>query len=84
MKKIAIIGSGSWGVALAIHLTNMGHEVKMWSYNEDEAKKINEEKKCVFLPNVILPENIECFTEFEPVINGADLILHVTPSKATR
>lgn len=84
MKNIAIIGSGSWGVALAIHLANMGHEIKMWSYNVDEARKINEERRCVFLPNVVIPKNIECLTDFEPVIKGADLILHVTPSKATR
>ena len=32
MKKIAIIGSGSWGVALAIHLASIGHKVKIWSY----------------------------------------------------
>lgn len=84
MKKIAIIGSGSWGVALGIHAANMGHKVKMWSFNKEEARMINEERKCRFLPNVIIPENIECSIEFEEVINDADIILHVTPSKFTR
>ena len=32
MKNIAIIGSGSWGVALAIHLAKNGHTIKIWSY----------------------------------------------------
>ena len=32
MNNIAIIGSGSWGVALATHLANMGHNVKIWSF----------------------------------------------------
>ena len=41
MKKIAIIGSGSWGVALAIHLAKMGHLVKIWSGMEEEANLIN-------------------------------------------
>ena len=45
MKKIAIIGSGSWGVALAIHLANIGNKVKIWSYEEEEKRLINEEKK---------------------------------------
>ena len=36
MKKVAIIGSGSWGAALGIYLGNHGHEVRMWSYDEDE------------------------------------------------
>ena len=84
MKNIAIIGSGSWGVALATHLANMGHSVKIWSFLEEERDLINNEKKCKFLPNLTLPEGIICSTDFKEVIEGADFILHVTPSKFTR
>lgn len=84
MKKIAIIGSGSWGVALGIHLANLGNEVKIWSFMQEEADLINNERKCKFLPNVILPESIKCTTSYEEAINGSDFILHVTPSKFTR
>ena len=84
MKNIAIIGSGSWGVALAIHLANKGHNIKIWSFSESEAKMINEEKKCKFLPMATIPENIKCSTSFKDVIEGTDFILHVTPSKFTR
>ena len=84
MKQIAIIGSGSWGVALAIHLAKKGNKVKIWSFSEEEANLINNEKKCKFLPNVVIPENIECQNSYEGVIKGADVILHVTPSKFTR
>ena len=42
-KKICIIGSGSWGAALAIHAAKMGHEVKLWSFSEDEKDLINNE-----------------------------------------
>jgi glycerol-3-phosphate dehydrogenase (NAD(P)+) len=84
MKKIAVIGSGSWGVALAIHLASMGNDVKIWSYEEEEKRLINEEKKCMFLPNVTIPDNITCSTNFEEVIKDSEFILHVTPSKFTR
>lgn len=84
MNNIAIIGSGSWGVALATHLANMGHSVKIWSFLEEERDLINNEKKCKFLPNLTLPEGIICSTDFKEVIEGADFILHVTPSKFTR
>lgn len=84
MKKIAIIGSGSWGVALAIHLASIGNAVKIWSYEEEEKRLINEEKKCMFLPNVTIPDNITCSTNFEEVIKDSEFILHVTPSKFTR
>ena len=84
MKKIAVIVSGSWGVALAIHLASMGNDVKIWSYEEEEKRLINEEKKCMFLPNVTIPNNITCSTNFEEVIKDSEFILHVTPSKFTR
>ena len=84
MKQIAIIGSGSWGVALAIHLAKNGNRVKIWSFSEGEADLLNNEKKCKFLPNAVIPDNIECRNSFEDVIKGADIILHVTPSKFTR
>lgn len=84
MKNIAIIGSGSWGVALAMYLANNGNNVKIWSFDQSEADLINKEKKCKFLPNIIIPNNIMCSLNYEEVIVGADLILHVTPSKFTR
>ena len=84
MKNIAIIGSGTWGVALAIHLAKLGNKVKIWSFSEEERDIINNEKRCKFLPNVVLPEGIECSTSYEEVINGSDFIIHVTPSKFTR
>ena len=84
MKKIAIIGSGSWGVALAIHLASLKNEIKIWSFSEEEAKIINEEKKCKFLPMAVIPENVKCYTNFEETLKDVDFILHVTPSKFTR
>jgi len=84
MKNIAIIGSGSWGVALSIHLAKQGHNVKIWSFSQEECDMINNEKKCKFLPKVELPEGIKCTTSHEEAIEGTDFIIHVTPSKFTR
>lgn len=84
MKNIAIIGSGSWGVALAIHLANMGHNVKIWSFAKEEADLINNEKKCMFLPKATIPNNIKCSLDFKEVIEDSEIVLVVTPSKFTR
>lgn len=84
MKKITIIGSGSWGVALAIHLAKLGHKIKIWSFSKEEADLINNEKKCKFLPKVTLPEGITCYLDYKEAIEGSEIILHVTPSKFTR
>lgn len=84
MNNIAIIGSGSWGVALAIYLAKQGKKVKIWSFAKEEADLINNEKKCKFLPNITLPEGIECTLSYEETIKNSEIILHVTPSKFTR
>lgn len=84
MKNIAIIGSGSWGVALGIHLANLGNNVKIWSFLEEERDLINNDKKCKFLPNAVIPDGLKCSTSYQEVIDGSDFILHVTPSKFTR
>ena len=84
MKKISIIGSGSWGSALAIHAANLGNEVKLWSFSEEEKDLINNEHKCKFLPKAVMPENVKCTTDIKEAVEGSDMILHVTPSKFTR
>lgn len=82
--KISIIGSGSWGTALAIHLGTIGHNIKIWSFTEEERDKINNEHKCLLLPNVEVPENVYCTTSLEEAVEDTEIILHVTPSKFTR
>ena len=84
MKNIDIIGSGSWGVALATHLAKLGNKVKIWSFSEEERDIINNEKACKFLPGLKLPDNIYCSNDYKEVIEGSDFIIHVTPSKFTR
>ncbi len=84
MKNISIIGSGSWGCALAIHLGNLGHNVKIWSFSEEEKNIINNERTCKFLKDSVIPENVKCTTSFKEAIENSDMILHITPSKFTR
>ena len=84
MKNIAIIGSGSWGVALGIHMAKLGHNIKIWSFLEEEANLINNEHKCKFLPEITIPNNIVATQNFEECLKDADYVFHVTPSKAVR
>ena len=84
MKNIAVLGSGGWGVALSLILHKNGHNVKIWSYSEEEKNLINNEKKCKFLPDAVIPEGITCYNDYETTIKDAEVILIVTPSSAIR
>ena len=83
-KTIAIIGSGSWGVALGNHLGEAGNKVKIWSFAEEERDIINNKHTCMFIPNIRINENVYCSCDIKEVVQGSDFIIHVTPSKFTR
>ena len=83
-KTIAIIGSGSWGVALGNHLGETGNKVKIWSFAEEERDIINNKHTCMFIPNIRINENVYCSCDIKEVVQGSDFIIHVTPSKFTR
>ena len=55
-KRIAVIGSGSWGLALGNHLAEIGNDVKVWSFTEEEKKLINTEHQCKFIPEMTLDD----------------------------
>lgn len=84
MKNIAIIGSGSFGCALANHLANKENKVKIWSFKEEEADIINNEHRCMFLDGSKLNKSIKCYTSYEDAIKDSEYIFLVTPSKVIR
>ena len=45
MAKISVLGSGSWGMALALLLYNNGHEVLLWSARPEDARKLREKNR---------------------------------------
>lgn len=87
MKKIAIIGGGSWGTALAIALTRSSrpHRLTLWAHSADivellRTKRIND----VYLPGFELPPEIEVTGALDEALAGADIVLGVMPSAPAR
>jgi len=82
--KISVIGSGSWGTAIAVMLGNMGHSVILWSYNSAESENLRKIRENVpFLPGISIPETVE-FTSDIARCADVDLAVMATPSFAIR
>lgn len=84
MKKFGILGAGTWGTALANMLSNMGHEVKVWSPNEEEIAQINLTRKHKHLPTCEINLNIFFATDLKKVCEENDYIIFATPSVFVR
>ena len=85
MVKISVIGSGGWGIALAILLHKNGHNLTIWSFDKKEAEelKINRQNKTK-LPNILLPEDIKVTDNLKEAVDNKDILVLAVPSKAIR
>lgn len=85
MAKISVIGSGGWGIALAILLHKNGHNLTIWSFDKKEAEelKTTRENKTK-LPNILLPEDIKVTDDLKEAVNDKDILILAVPSKAIR
>src|SRR5665811_436231 len=85
MKTLAIIGGGSWGTALSIVLSPRFSRIRLWLYEKDLALRMSRlRENDIFLPGFQLPSNVTVGTEFDEVLDGADLVLGVMPSHHAR
>ncbi len=84
MSKISVLGSGGWGMALAISAYNNGYEVNLWSPFENEVEMLKEKRTNEkLLKGIYLPENINITTDLS-CVEGDTLTIIATPSTAVR
>ena len=83
--KIAVIGSGSWGTAMAMLLAKKGNNVYLWSWIQEETDRLNSDRENKeFLPGIKLLDSIVCTHDMGECIEGAEVIVTAVPSPATR
>ena len=83
--SVAVLGSGSWGTALAVHLARSGHRTVLWGIETDELNAMARERvNARYLPGVALPEGLEIEHDMARAVAQADQLLVVVPSHAFR
>ena len=84
-SKVAVLGAGSWGTALAKVLAEKGDHVLLWSRREDLARQINDSRANEhYLPGAKLPSTLRATHELRGALEGANMVVFVAPSHATR
>lgn len=81
--KVAVVGSGAWGTALAIRLHRNGHDVTMWTFEKDLIPQMEKEHRNIRLPGVVLPEGLKISGDFA-CVKGCKMVVMASPSFPAR
>ncbi|MCL2153233.1 MAG: NAD(P)-dependent glycerol-3-phosphate dehydrogenase [Oscillospiraceae bacterium] len=82
--NISIFGSGAWGTAISLVLSDNGHNAKIWSKFETEAKNLRDMRENPLLPGVGIPLDIGIVSDIEEAARGAEVAIIAVPSYAVR
>lgn len=84
MAKVSILGGGTWGIAIAVLLSNNGHEVTVWSALEKEVEMLKTTREHKMLPGVKLADDMMFTIDDEEAVRGKDLVVMAVASSYTR
>ncbi|HEV3058070.1 MAG TPA: NAD(P)H-dependent glycerol-3-phosphate dehydrogenase [Vicinamibacterales bacterium] len=85
MKAIAVLGAGSWGTALTVHLARVGHDVTLWARDSALVEEMLARRaNAVYLPDVTLPPSVTITDDLVEALAGMDIVVSAIPSHGCR
>jgi glycerol-3-phosphate dehydrogenase (NAD(P)+) len=85
MRTVTVLGAGSWGTALAVHLARLGHDVRLWARDPALVDEIASRRaNAVYLPDVRLPDSASVTRDMREALAGAELVVSAIPSHGCR
>ena len=85
MPQVAVLGAGSWGTALAVHLGRIGHDVKLWARDRALVEEMSSRRaNAVYLPDVTLPDRVALTASLSDALAGSTLVVSAIPSHGCR
>ena len=83
--NIAVLGAGAWGTTLAILLTDNGHNVTLWEFNDAYATLLEEKREnMTYLPGIPFPAGLKISNNLQEASIGKDIIVTAIPTQFTR
>ena len=85
MRTIAVLGAGSWGTALSVHLAKQEHQVRLWGRDQGLVDEMRVRRaNAVYLPDVTLPKGVTVTCDLDEALNHADVVVLAVPSHGCR
>ena len=82
---VSVLGGGSWGTALAVHLARIGHEVRLWARSPDFAQELQRAREnLVYLPGIAFPAGLTPVGSLASACDASEMLVFVCPSSAVR
>ena len=85
MRAVAVLGAGSWGTALAVHLGRVGHDVRLWARDPALAAEIAQRRaNAVYLPDISLPDRVSVTDSLKAALADTELVVSAIPTHGCR
>jgi glycerol-3-phosphate dehydrogenase (NAD(P)+) len=85
MRTVTVLGAGSWGTALAVHLGRLGHDVRLWARDGGLVADMRSRRaNAVYLPDIVLPERVSITEDLSGALAGTEIVVSAIPSHGCR
>ncbi|MGE5814321.1 MAG: NAD(P)H-dependent glycerol-3-phosphate dehydrogenase [Acidobacteriota bacterium] len=85
MSRVAVLGAGSWGTALAVHLARNGHQARLWGRDRELVARMRDERRnAAFLPDIRFPEAVTPTAHLDECMDAAAYVVTAVPSHGLR
>lgn len=85
MKRVAVMGAGSWGTVFSMILADAGCEVSLWARSSDLANEVNKKRvNSLYHPNLKLPEAVSATTNPDEALTDSELVILAVPAQTLR
>ncbi|KUK34313.1 MAG: Glycerol-3-phosphate dehydrogenase [NAD(P)+], partial [Caldanaerobacter subterraneus] len=82
--KISVLGAGSWGTAIAIHLNRLGHQITLWMRDKNQFEEIVSTRHNKKYLDVDIPQEISITTDLKEAVTNSEIVVIAVPSHAVR